>query len=201
VDGELRRATSWLGSAVTPDDVARGEFERMYRATCEPLLAYLMRRAPDTQDAADLLSDVFLVAWRRRDCLPPDDEQRPWLFGIARKLLANHRRRIDRADGLTDTLATALARRVLPPDPYGHSAMLRAALALLGADDRELLMLAAWEGLAPAEIALATGRPAGTVRVRLHRARARLRRALQEIETGDVSEEPATHPMPEPSLP
>jgi RNA polymerase sigma factor (sigma-70 family) len=186
---------------VTSDDLARSEFERMYRATCEPLLAYLMRRAPDTQDAADLLSDVFLVAWRRRDCLPPDDEQRPWLFGIARKLLANHRRRIDRADGLTDTLATALARRVLPPDPYGQSAMLRAALAILGDDDRELLMLAAWDGLAPAEIALAIGLAAGTVRVRLHRARARLRRALKEIDTGDVSEEPATRQMPEPSLP
>jgi RNA polymerase sigma-70 factor (ECF subfamily) len=158
-----------------------------------------MRRAPDPQDAADLLADVYLVAWRRRDCLPPDDEQRPWLFGVARKLLANHRRRIDRAEGVTDALATELARAVLPPDPDGHSAVLRAALATLGEDDRELLMLAAWEGLTPAEIAIATGRAAGTVRVRLHRARARLRQALQEIDAGTTQEQ-ATRPVPEPSL-
>ena len=153
----------------------------MYRATRAPLLAYFVRRTTDPHTAADLLAHVYLVAWQKRESLPPDAEQRLWLFGVARNVLANHRRRTMRDLTLTNRLGAALAAATtaVPDDP--DSAALRTALANLREDDRELLMLAGWEGLSPAEIAQVTGRAPGAVRVALHRARARLRAALNDL--------------------
>ncbi len=160
----------------------RQQFEHMYRTTCKPILAYLTRRTSDPQDAADMLAEVYLVAWRRKEVLPPLDEARLWLFGVARKVLANHRRRLDRDSSLAGSLAAELSRRMPALDADTRSEVLRTALKRLDEDDRELLMLAAWEELTPSQIAATTGRSPGAVRVHLHRARARLRLAMQELD-------------------
>ena len=67
-------------------------FRRVYAETFEPLLAYAMRRVEQRADAADVVAETFLTAWRRRAELPGDSEVKLWLFGVARRVLANHHR-------------------------------------------------------------------------------------------------------------
>lgn len=64
----------------------------MYRANYDDLLRFAVRRTADPADAADVVADVMTVAWRRRADLPAPDECRLWLFGVARKVLANQQR-------------------------------------------------------------------------------------------------------------
>jgi RNA polymerase sigma-70 factor (ECF subfamily) len=162
----------------------KAQFEELFRQTRAPLLGYLTRRAP-VDDAPDLLAEVYLVAWRRRSDLPRGDERRLWLFGVARRLVAEHHR-------LTCTRADAELRAgETPVDPgctdAARSAAVLRALDSLGELDRELVTLTTWEGLSPAEAARVVGITAGTARVRLHRARARLARhpRLRELLEGE----------------
>ena len=165
--------------------MSAARFEALYAATREPILAYLIRRVDQPEDAADLLADVYLVAWRRIDEVPAGDGARMWLYGVARRALANHRRGDRRRSALASELAVALRTVAPPPDADGR---LAAALAALGETDRELLMLSAWDGLTAAEIAEHLGIRAATVRVRLHRARRRLE--------GDLSRRGRAQPTP-----
>jgi RNA polymerase sigma factor (sigma-70 family) len=147
--------------------------------------AYLVRRCG--RDAADdLLSEVFLRAYAARreyDNRRPDP--RPWLYGIARNVLREHWRRTAR-----DPDAEALACLAAADDPWSEVdarldaaaqlSALRRALGRLAPPDREVLLLVAWEGLTPADAAVSLGIPSGTARSRLHRARAVMRRYLDD---------------------
>lgn len=135
--------------------------------------AYAVRRALSDTIADDVVSDVFLVVWRRLDDVP--DRPVPWLLSIARRALANRRRSERRAAALSGRLASL--RRPVAASPETGDRLLD-ALATLPEPDRELLMLVAWEGLEPSEIAQLLGARPGTVAVRLHRARRRLAAAL-----------------------
>ena len=150
------------------------EFEALFRDTRASLLAYLTRRAP-SEDAADLLAEVYLVVWRRRADLPSGEERRLWLYGVARRLLAEHHRlsvgRVDAEEGAGDA---HLPDRQEGDDRRGEA--VRRALESLSEVDRELITLTTWEGLSPADAGRVVGITAGTARVRLHRARARLAR-------------------------
>jgi RNA polymerase sigma-70 factor (ECF subfamily) len=156
-------------------------FSALFERTHPALLGYAVRRVADPADAADVVAETYLVAWRRLDDVPGGDEARPWLFGVARRVLANHyrgeRRRLALADRLRDSLHEAV------PGPYLHEpSLVERAVERLGDDDRELLRLVAWEELAREEIAVAMGLSRATVRVRLHRARTRLRQAMAQLE-------------------
>jgi RNA polymerase sigma-70 factor, ECF subfamily len=174
----------------------RAQFEVLFRDTRAPLLAYLTRRTP-AEDAADLLAEVYLVAWRKRADLPAGEERRLWLFGVARRLLAEHRRHAwKRADAEAETgaLGTPDAR-----DDDSRGEAVRHALESLSDIDRELVTLTTWEGLSPAEAARVVGITAGTARVRLHRARARLARhprlqALLDAPEPDLPDSSAARP-------
>ncbi len=164
-------------------DAARAEaearFSRLYEENWQDLLDYARRRAATAEDAADLVAETFLVAWRRLGNVPPGARTRLWLFGVARRLLANQRRgelRRDRlADRLRGELATAVANDAAP-DPDGAVVC---ALERLEEKDREILLLAGCEELAPAEIATVLGISPVAARSRLHRAR---RRFIRELE-------------------
>ncbi len=128
------------------------------------------------------MSETFLTAWRRRAEMPAGEL--PWLLGVARLTLANHARSRRRRDAL----AQVLIDRASSATGGEHDAdreLLR-AIAALSPDDRELLMLVGWDGLAPAEAARVVGCSPATCRVRLLRARRRLRALL------DRDEEPAS---------
>ncbi|MGA9761932.1 MAG: sigma-70 family RNA polymerase sigma factor [Gaiellaceae bacterium] len=155
----------------------RTRFEYVYRHTRVAVLGYFLRRMTDPEDAADLLADVYLIAWRRIGDVPRGAEARLWLFGVARRVLANHHRKKRSETGLANELQTNLRLlefRSDDPENESSAEAVRAALATLDERDRELLTLSAWEELSPAQIATVVGRPAGLVRVQLHRARRKL---------------------------
>ncbi|KAB2350928.1 RNA polymerase sigma factor [Actinomadura rudentiformis] len=152
-------------------------FEALFKQHSTSILGYLVRRVDAAEDAADLMAEVFAIAWRRIHDAPPGDEGRLWLYGIARKVLANHRRGSTRRGRLADRLREQL--RAQPGDDGGGQPV-RAALERLSVADRELLTLTAWEQMSPGEIAVVLGLEPATVRTRLSRARARLRAVLDE---------------------
>ncbi|WP_051084593.1 RNA polymerase sigma factor [Kribbella catacumbae] len=161
----------------------RGEDEERFRTLFEShvreLLGYALRRTRSPDDAADVVGETMLVAWRRLGEVPADGTARLWLYGVARRVLANHRRGLIRRERLGERLRYELDQVVPDPaDAVESGAVLRAAIARLGEDDRELIMLTTWEGLDPGEAAVVLGVPARTVRTRLHRARGRLRKLL-----------------------
>jgi RNA polymerase sigma-70 factor (ECF subfamily) len=163
-------------------DGRQGEiFRQLFVETRTDLLAYLLRRAASPEEAADLLGEVYLIAWRKLDRIPDGLEARFWLYGVARNLLRQSASRIRSrqllGERLAETLRTSDSAARSSNEDAGHGG-LRRALALLSESDRELLTLSAWEGLSPQEIARVVGSSPNAVRVRLHRARARLREKL-----------------------
>ncbi len=164
------------GPAIEGD--RRQRFERLYAATCGPLLGYALRRTPNSDDAADVVAETFLTAWRRLDDIPPGDQARLWLYGVARHVLANYRRGERRRCELSDRLRLDLAAGYRDPEYAGDLAGLRAAFASLAGTDKELLSLVAWEGLDHGELAVVLGCSRNAVRIRLHRARSRLAAAM-----------------------
>lgn len=168
-----------------PDDPAEvARFESAYRDCGRAVLGYALRRAASREDALDAVAETFATAWRRRADMPDHpDEVRPWLFAVARRCLANAARSATRAGRLGSALAAAMPGDAVP-DPallHEHRAEHRAVLDALGElpdHDRELVTLVAWEGLTPTQAAAVLDLAPGTARVRLHRARTRLRAAL-----------------------
>jgi RNA polymerase sigma-70 factor, ECF subfamily len=149
-------------------------FEDLFRRQYPAVSAYARRRVPsDTAD--DVVASTFLVAWRRLDEVP--DDSLPWLLGVARNVIATQRRGSRRLGALRARLERAdVARQTAEDEPAGRVA---AALRRLPANDREALTLIAWDGLQPAEAATVLGQSPAAFRVRLHRARRRLRRELE----------------------
>lgn len=126
---------------------SRRRFDALFDAHFRALLGYALRRVEEPADAADVVAETFLVAWRRIDRVPAEPEARLWLFAVARRTLGNRRRGDSRrralAERLRDELRTA---RAVEAEPEGTSPLVREAMALLRPDDRELLALVAWEG-------------------------------------------------------
>jgi RNA polymerase sigma-70 factor, ECF subfamily len=147
--------------------------EDLYRAHAKHVLAYALRRS-DTATAEDVVSEVFLVANRRLVEVPAD--ARPWLYGVARRVLANQRRS-ERRRAAAHAALGVLARDRAAAAPPADTPLLE-ALAALRPDDREVLMLIAWEDLDAAGVAAVLGCSPAAVHTRLHRARARLQAEL-----------------------
>jgi RNA polymerase sigma-70 factor (ECF subfamily) len=136
--------------------------------------AYARRRG--SRDADALAAEVMTIAWRRLTDVPADDP-RPWLYATARNLLlAEGRRRARASESNTQqAIAVELAPEVLDLDPA-----LATALRDLSPLDREALLLVAWEDLTPGQAARALRVKPTAFRVRLLRARRRLRARLDE---------------------
>ncbi|MEV4758929.1 RNA polymerase sigma factor [Micromonospora sp. NPDC049559] len=162
-----------------PEDFAT-VFDRHYPR----IHGYVARRlGPGLAD--DVAAETFLVAFARReryDLTHPDAG--PWLYGIASNLISQHHRAEQRryramaragADEVSDGHAEEVAVRL---DAQARRAPLAAALAGISKRDRDVLLLVAWAGLTSEEAGRALGIPAGTARSRLHRARKKIRAAL-----------------------
>ncbi|MEV5741321.1 RNA polymerase sigma factor [Microbispora rosea] len=163
------------------DDEPSARFEAVYRETYGRLTAYAVSRCDSPQDAADVVAEVYTVAWRRMDDLPEGDEAVLWLYGVARNVVANHRRGEARRRARIAELDAELADLYVDSPASGvELTAIGAAFLSLSDDDRELLSLVAWEGLGREEIATALGLSRNAVRIRLHRARRRFSRALAE---------------------
>jgi RNA polymerase sigma factor (sigma-70 family) len=161
------------------DGARRQRFEAAYRELYAPICGYVLRRVGEPEDAAEVIAETFATLWRRFDRCPHGDELRPWLFGVARRVIANQRRGERRRSALGERLAAnVVPETAIAPDEA--SSELARAFASLSDSDRELLSLVAWEGLTRDELAVALGTNRAAIRLRLHRARKRLRDALPQ---------------------
>jgi RNA polymerase sigma-70 factor, ECF subfamily len=155
-------------------------FTEMFGACYSSLLAYAMRRV--TADLAqDVVAEAFLAAWRNLDQLPP--QPLPWLYRAAQFAIANQRRSLARRARL-DVRARLMAgtgdaaNAVDHADRIADDMELAVAFRTLSEPDREVLRLAAWEGLTAAAIGEVIGCSTVAAKARLHRARHRLSRHL-----------------------
>jgi RNA polymerase sigma factor (sigma-70 family) len=162
-----------------PRELAEARFSRLYRDHEREVLRYALRRCAGADDAADVVAETFLVAWRRLGDVPLGEEARLWLYATARRVLANHHRGVRRRTRLGERLRDEL-RRQLPAAPASERRGVLEALAALREGDRELLMLVGMEELTPSQAARVLGIATVTARTRLHRARRRLRARLAE---------------------
>lgn len=164
-------------NATDTDAVRR--FTALYDAHHRQVHAYV-RSHGDRQVADEIVSDTFMVAWRRRADIP--SSPLPWLLGVARNLIREYIRRSARQMSADEHLqawtATDQAIDSDPADIVVERDGLLIALAQLHDDDRELLILIAWHGLSTAEAAEVIGCTTLTCSVRLHRARRRLEQAM-----------------------
>jgi RNA polymerase sigma factor (sigma-70 family) len=174
---ELSDTELWTRSRAGDRDAFGALFERHAKAIGN----YCFRRVGSWTTAEDMLSVVFLEAWRRRDKELPPDKVLPWLYGIATNVVRNQRRSERR-----HAAALSRAPRFEPEPDFARMVaerldderQARTALALLAKlpkRERDVYLLCAVEELAYEDAALALGLPIGTVRSRLSRARTRLR--------------------------
>jgi RNA polymerase sigma factor (sigma-70 family) len=159
---------------VTPD---HDRFTAMFDELAPRVFAYA-RRHCDAAGAQDVVSDTFMVAWRKHGELPP--EPLPWLLVVARNTISSRRRRERRQGALVDSLA-GIERLAGPAVGADQSVVERdaliSALGELTDLEREAVLLVAWDGLTNTEAARVAGCSQRAFEVRLSRARARLTRA------------------------
>jgi RNA polymerase sigma-70 factor, ECF subfamily len=179
-----------------PPGAAEARFGALYRDHARAVLAYAVRRAATADDAADVVAEAFLVAWRRGADVPSGDAARLWLYGVARRTLANQRRgerrRTRLAARMRAEMPAVLAAALPSPTAADHEVL--TAIAALRESDREVLLLSAWEQLSPAEIAEVLGISPLAVRSRLHRARRRVQAQLGGPDPDTASIPPALEP-------
>jgi RNA polymerase sigma factor (sigma-70 family) len=156
-------------------------FGLLFERHAKAIYNFCFRRTGSWGAAEDLLSIVFLEAWRRRDRELPPGKVLPWLYGIATNVVRNRRRSVRR-------FRRALARVPAPRPELGFESdadgrldderRMKDALDLLARlprHEQEVFVLCAWSELSYEDAALALEVPVGTVRSRLSRARRRLR--------------------------
>jgi len=158
-----------------PDNHER--FQAIFEAHQRQVLAYAIRRLSDPFDAEDVAAETFTIAWRRIALSPEPEKALPWLFGIARRVIANHRRSIVRRL----RLALRFGSEIVQPQSLRPVSPAIEALMRLTADDQELLRLLAWEQLTQTEAAAVLGTSPNAVAIRLNRARHRFSEELAQI--------------------
>lgn len=162
-----------------PKDRDEEWFTETYLAHYEAIVRYGLRRLYDRDAAVELAQEVFVIAWRRRMAVPRDCL--PWLYAVARRVLANTRREWRTTPQLTslgDVGSAGGPAVATVQDSVVAVAGVRAALATLPDIDQEILRLIGWEELSLGEAAVVLGCTRATAAVRLHRARRRLARAM-----------------------
>jgi RNA polymerase sigma factor (sigma-70 family) len=163
------------------DHDRRESFRALFDRSYGPLMTYAVRRAASRADAEEVVAEALLVAWRRRADMPSDSHALPWLYGVARRVLANQRRgqgRRQRFERLLSPLRSAAKDPSDLAEADDEARAVLAAVARLAEADREVLCLKVWEGLSHAEIAASLGCTENAAAIRLHRARQRLRDEL-----------------------
>jgi RNA polymerase sigma-70 factor, ECF subfamily len=176
---------AFVNSAIesTTDQVRRrAQMDALFTSYAADVYAFALRRTSRSA-AQDVVSETFLVAWRRFDSVP--QTPKPWLLGVARRVLANQRRTDDRQMALRTRLGspnliasqrdtTEITESAAQPSDSN----LLAALAALTPSERDAITLLAWDGLSPEEAAVVLGCSPAAFYVRVHRARRRLSAAL-----------------------
>ncbi|MEO5878429.1 MAG: sigma-70 family RNA polymerase sigma factor [Streptosporangiaceae bacterium] len=158
-------------------------FTTMYDECRQQVWAYVVSRA-GRQIADEVVSETFAIAWRRFDDLP--EEPLSWLLVVARNVLRDNIRAEARRESMQAELRS-WAESDHAEQVADRLAVIK-ALAALAQDDREILILVAWQGLSPRDAAKVVGCTPAAFRVRLHRARKRL---VQAVESPQAVRAPA----------
>lgn len=175
-----------MGTLNSPDQEDR--FSRMVQEHRHAITRYGIRRLADQTAVEDLVAETFVVAFRHRANFPSPQEEIFWLYGIARRLLANQVRGQHRLLRLERRLAFEReSQREEPRFTEDDLATLVYALGELDPDDRELLYLSYWERLDYRGLGIALGCSAKAAGVRLTRVRGKLREILRDSPEGVVA--------------
>ena len=155
-------------------------FRALYDRTYDRLWAFVLRRVPDEDAVGDVVSDTFLVVWRRIRDVPVDPRAADaWVFGTARRVLANSLRGRRRRGRLLDRIRQRPVDLFLNiSDTDASNQRVLRAMEKLRAGDREILALAFWEDLDNEQIARVLGCTKNAAAVRLTRARQALRKSF-----------------------
>ena len=154
-------------------------FQAAFESCSAPVLAFALRRVGSREDAEDVLSETFAVAWRRREELP--DPPLPYLYAIAANVVKNSRRSSRRLGRLRGKLAGQRE-----PQAEDHADQVAAndafslAFSSLSESQRDILRLVAWEGLDTRDGAVALECSETAYKVRLHRARRELEKRMAD---------------------
>jgi RNA polymerase sigma-70 factor (ECF subfamily) len=155
-------------------------FERIYTSHYDAVLRYCLRRT-DQEQALDAAAETFTVAWRRRNDMP-EDGPLPWLYGVARKVIANQRRSRDRQYRVASRLRAVDQTAWSDPEPQvvrsEEEREVLAALDRLRPAEQEIIRLAGWEDLTRDEVGMAVGCSPNAATKRLNRALDHLAREL-----------------------
>ncbi len=152
-------------------------FRTLYAEHYPAVLGYCLRRV-HRDNAQDLTADVFSVAWRKRDALPEAEFVLPWLYAVAAKTIANHRRALRRRSSLLDKARSLAYRSEASPEVQvvrrTEDTAVIDAVRRLRPKDREVILLSAWEGLSAPQIAARFEISVDAAEKRLNRAKQRL---------------------------
>jgi len=168
-----------------PSERFRSAYDRtlpgIYRFVARSLGLYLA-------EIDDAVADVYLAVWRRIDDMPPQPEDRLWVFGIARKVIAQHRRTQVRRAKLTRLLAFQPIRSAYSVENKGNdlTSQLLESVSRLPRHEREAIELVVWEQMSYEDAAIALSCSVNAVRIRVHRGRKRI---LSSIRTASSIED------------
>jgi RNA polymerase sigma-70 factor, ECF subfamily len=177
-------------------------FEAVFRATHPRVRAYALRRCANRESAEEIVSETYLIAWRRFDVVPGEDPL-PWLLGTAKRVLSNQRRRAERrSPGGVDSPIEGFDLhdpKAPPPEALAEREAFVTAFRALSERDREVLTLVAWDGLYVREAAAVMDCSSAVFSLRLHRARRRLLKELKRAghSLGEAFERPPLAERPE----
>lgn len=175
-----------MGTAVTAAEL---RFDALYRAHADAIHSYCLRRL-GAREAFDAAADVFVVVWQKIDTCPAGDEAKLWIYGIARNVVANRRRKATRWRTLVERTAHhATEAAVQGPEPVvvrrSEYEQLEAALNRLPDKYREVLILSEWDGLDRESIAALDGVTRNAIDKRISRAYEKLARQLNRSAPGE----------------
>jgi RNA polymerase sigma factor (sigma-70 family) len=162
---------------------SEANFEDVWNQNYVDVYRYVLRRVGDQETANEICAETFLVAWRKLDTVPA--VPKPWLLGVARRVLANHWRGEGRRQALVAKLEADIPEP--PEEEATRSPILAAAFNALSEMDREVLSLVVWEELRPGDAAKVLGINTARFSVRLYRAKERLRKRMQGADLGSDS--------------
>lgn len=165
---------------------ADSRFTELYELYHQHVLAYALRRT-EPEAAHEAMNETFIVAWRRIDAVP--ERPLPWLLVTARNIMSDQARRGRRQDALLAEIArcTEQVHHVGTEALVLERITVLTALATLGHQDREALMLTVWDGLSHRDAARIAGCSMAAFAVRLHRARRRLAAEMDRLDTAAES--------------
>jgi RNA polymerase sigma-70 factor (ECF subfamily) len=161
---------------------ATAQFTRFFESHYRDIAGYVSRRVP-TADVDDVVAQVFTVAWRRFSSVPSPPEDRLYLFGVARRCVADARRSDHRQLRLHSQLVEASPRTLNSPVTDSRYDLVLEAMSRLPELDQEALHLILWDNLKHEEAAVVMECSVAAFESRYRRARNAVREAVATAST------------------